>query len=315
VSVKASPKGETFPIIWDSGAIICVTPSKDDFIKYSTKTDISEVKGLGGTASRVIGQGMVSWSVHDTCGSLRHLRLKAYHIPTSKSRLICTNVLLTSYPGEHLTVEPSSMLLSGMRAQPSRLPVLAINNPTTNLPTTMAYNQDQVIKPGVMLCNTVNTVNNHNINLTSAQKELLIWHQRLGHLDFKKILHLMRTGILSHTIATWQLHTAASKIKEMPKCAAFLFGKQTVCKSPGTTSQVVKDRAGVLQADNLLPGSKVSVDHFISSVKGCLFSGDNRGDSSTNFIGGCIFVNHCSGYIHIGYQSSLSSHDTLHSKL
>ena len=83
-------------------------------------------------------------------------------------------------------------------------------------------------------------------------------HQRLGHLDFNKIKHLFRTWVLSNTAANRQLHTAASKLKGSPKCAACLFGKQTVRKAPGSTTSVIKDIAGVLRGGNLHPGQEVS---------------------------------------------------------
>ena len=125
----------------------------------------------------------------------------------------------------------------------------------------------------------------------------------------------MRTGVLSHTEATRSLHTAASKLKEVPKCAACLFGKQTVRSSPGKKSIIVRDRAGALRAGNLHPGSEISVDHFISSVRGRLFTGYNKGDITNRYVGGCIFVDHASSYIHVEMQSSLSSHETLRAKL
>jgi hypothetical protein len=57
------------------------------------------------------------------------------------------------------------------------------------------------------------------------------------------------------------------------------------------------------------------VDHFISSVRGRLFEGYNRGRIEDRYVGGCIFVDHASSYIHIEFQSSLSSHATLTAKM
>jgi hypothetical protein len=167
----------------------------------------------------------------------------------------------------------------------------------------------------VYLNEIISTVHDSNLSLSESEKDLLRWHQRLGHLSFKKIQHLMRTGVLSHTEGTRALHTAASKLRSPPKCAVCLFGKQTVWHSPGTKTSVISDISGILWAGNLFQGSEVSVDHFVSSVKGRLFSGYNRGSDRNRFIGGCIFVDHSSSYIHIEFQDSLSSHDTLRAKL
>ena len=97
--------------------------------------------------------------------------------------------------------------------------------------------------PSKSLNNVVSTVSEHNNNLSEAQKELLRWHQRLGHLDFNKVKHLLRTGVLSHTDRYHSLHTSASKVQDVPKCAACLFGKQTIRTAPGTTVKIIKDRS------------------------------------------------------------------------
>ena len=59
----------------------------------------------------------------------------------------------------------------------------------------------------------------HNLNLSEAEKELLRWHQRLGHLAFKKVQYLMRTGVLATSELTKHLHHIACKAGPI-KCAA-----------------------------------------------------------------------------------------------
>ena len=302
-------------VVWDSGASICVTPSREDFVQYQKKTDIELVKGIGGSKSKVVGQGIVKWSVHDVNGGLRTLELQAYHIPLCRTRLISTSSLLKAYQGETIKIDSSRLTLSGIKGNTNRNSVIVDYHPGTNLPTSNIYTSWKETNSTRSLCYAVTTVSEENQNLTEAQKELLRWHQRLGHLEFKKIQHLMRTGVLSHTEATRSLHTAASKLREVPKCAACLFGKQTVRSSPGKRSIIIRDRAGALRAGNLHPGSEISVDHFVSSVRGRLFTGYNKGDITNRYVGGCIFVDHASSYIHVEMQSSLSSHETLRGKL
>ena len=311
-STRASSQ---FPVVWDSGASICVTPDRNDFINYKNTPDVKTVKGVNGNSSPVVGQGMVEWSVYDANGSLRKFKLPAYHIPNCKTRLISTSSLLNTYQGEHITIDGNSLKLSGIQGDPERSQVVVFNNPLTLLPTTTAYISKDTDLPSRTLNNIVSTVSDHNDNLTEAQKELLRWHQRLGHLDFNKVKHLLRTGVLSHTDKYRSLHTAASKVQHAPKCAACLFGKQTITSAPGKVVKVIKDRAGILRSGNLLPGQEVSVDHFISSVRGRLFEGYNRGRIEDRYVGGCIFVDHASSYIHIEFQSSLSSHATLTAKM
>ena len=312
--VVINDKCHSFEIIWDSGASVCVTPDQDDFIDYTTNVDLKTVKTMGGASSVIKGQGTVLWSVHDARGMLRHLKLKAYHIPTSTTRLLSTSSLLNTYKEETITVDSKSLTLSGINGDCSRTKVTAYNHPNTRLPTTIGYKYNDVVELNPALVNIVSTVNTENHNLVESEKELLRWHYRLGHLSFKKIQHLMRTGVLSNTEAGRSLHTAASKIVHPPKCAACLFGKQTVRPTKAKTTTVVKDRAGVLKEGNILPGAEVSVDHFVSSLKGRLFSGYDKGSDDSRYVGGCIFVDHSSSYIHIEFQSSLSSHDTLRAK-
>jgi hypothetical protein len=161
-------KHTTFPLIWDTGASICVTPDKSDFIDYDPKPDIKEVKGLGGKSSKVAGQGLVLWSLHDCNGTLRHLKLKAYHIPASTTRLISTSSLLRQYTGEHLTVDGASLKLSGIDNDPLRSLVIAFNNPNTNIPTTIAYKYNAIEAPSVSLCHVTSTVHAENHNLSES---------------------------------------------------------------------------------------------------------------------------------------------------
>ena len=69
----------------------------------------------------------------------------------------------------------------------------------------------------------------------------------------------MKTGVLSNSEGTRRLHQAASRIKYAPKCAACMFAKQKVRTPPGR--KIAK-----------VTGSEISVDHFICSTKGRLFT-------------------------------------------
>ena len=117
------------------------------------------------------------------------------------------------------------------------------------------------------LINTVSTTAATNTNLGPAEKELLRWHNRLGHIGMWKVL-LMRTGVLATSEATRRLHTAASKLSNLPLCSACQFGKQRRRPEPGKTITVVRKRDGALKDQRLLPRQTVSVDHFACSTKG-----------------------------------------------
>ena len=49
------------------------------------------------------------------------------------------------------------------------------------------------------------------------------------------------------------------------------------------------------------------MDHFQSAILGCLYNSKGRTDAKDIFHGGCIFVDHASGYIQVRNQVTFSS--------
>ena len=137
-----------------------------------------------------------------------------------------------------------------------------------NLPTSLSYHYRDTIKVMDALTMVISTVDEANSNLTEPEKELICWHCHLGHIGFRKVQFLMRTGVLSQSQRNRKLHMAACKIIHPPKCAACQFGKQKQHPSPGKESSVIKDCDGVLKKDHLLPGQCMSVNHFVCNTKG-----------------------------------------------
>jgi hypothetical protein len=309
------PKEAIFPVIWDSGASISVSPSRAEFVGPYIKAPLA-AKLMGIAKGMTIeGQGHVMWSFHDTAGMLRVLKVPAYHVPRIRARLLSTSSLLQTYKGEEIVSTPYSMRLTGSPNDPTRGTVVAHVNPINNLPTTLTYNYGDTMEAAEGLSAVINVVNEANINLTSADKELLRWHHRLGHIGFKSVQFLMRTGVLSHSAETPRsLHTTASKIIHPPKCAACQYGKQTCRPVPGKTTSVVQDRQGALKQGDLLAGQRVSVDHFNCSTRGRIFTGQGKGLDQDKFVGGAIFVDHASSYLHVEFQTSLNSHETMQAK-
>jgi hypothetical protein len=62
------------------------------------------------------------------------------------------------------------------------------------------------------------------------------------------------------------------------------------------------------------PGAKVSIDQYISGLPGRLNHTRWKEDKKTQYNGGTIFVDHCSGYIHYKNQVSLRIGETLKGK-
>jgi len=70
----------------------------------------------------------------------------------------------------------------------------------------------------------------------------------------------------------------------------------------------------VIKGAHLQPGDCISIDQYISSHKGRLFSGYGKTASNLTCGGGTIFVDHASGFIHVEHQVTLSAGDTIRSK-
>ena len=52
-----------------------------------------------------------------------------------------------------------------------------------------------------------------------------------------------------------------------------------------------------LKKNDLVPGQRVSMDHFQSTGPGRLYNSKGRTDANDMFYRGCIFVDNASGYI------------------
>ena len=92
--------------------------------------------------------------------------------------------------------------------------------------------------------------------------------------------------------------------------------RQTASKArPWKTTNVVRDRKGNLKDGPLVPVQQVSVDHFLSSTKGRLFTSAGKSLDAELYTGGCLFNDHASGFIHVEFQTHLvTSHETLMAK-
>ena len=299
-----------FPIIWDSGASVCITPAKTDFISFDQDSNLASLQGFSSEAGqKVEGSGTVRWYVEDDSGKPRCLEVKAYYVPTSRVRLLSTTILLKTYKGEHVYIEEGQLTLSGIEGDSSRGRITAPTNKTSDLPVSIGRSVPKYNS----VINAYSVVANENFNLTAAEKELLRWHQRLGHIAFRKVQHLMRSGVLAHSESTKRLHRIACRSSPV-KCAACQYAKQRARPAPGVTSKIIKDRQGVLSKNQLLPGQEVCVDHFVCSSKGRLFTSRGASRDSDMYKGGAIFVDQATGYIHVEHQTTLTTHATLRAK-
>jgi hypothetical protein len=70
----------------------------------------------------------------------------------------------------------------------------------------------------------------------------------------------------------------------------------------------------MLKEGDLFPGQTISVDHFVCHNRGRLFTSRGKTSEDSMYSGGCMFVNHASGYLHVEFQTQLNTHKTLEAK-
>ena len=70
--MAAMENDDTFSVIWDSGASMCITGDNQDFIGKIKPLTNAVVKGII-SGLKIEGMGHVRWSVLDTKGKLQHL--------------------------------------------------------------------------------------------------------------------------------------------------------------------------------------------------------------------------------------------------
>ena len=240
------------------------------------------LKGITQGAA-IAGVGMVHWQV-EVNGRVVDLKLRALHVPESTDRLLCPQQLQQSLKlKKHSEISETSVVIHFDEGDcdcpynSSNLPVITLSTPNATKEQLAALNA----------CVTKEV----NQNLTPPQKELLKWHYRLGHLGLQRVQALLRSGALgSHPL----IKVAGSC--ERPMCSSCEYGKAKRRPTRSKTTKEVTEKA--LSKETLIPGQKVSMDHFIVTTPGRLW--ETRGSEALDrrYKGGVIFIDHASGYIY-----------------
>lgn len=304
--------GEMFSFIWDTGASYTVTPHLEDFIDGVTALDTPiALDGLA-TGLTISGKGHINWMVPALDGSLKSIMVEAYYTPGARARLLSPQSYLQQCDRKGWTKPLGAFSDRELSLTwPDGSSILVPYSETNNLPVSLAYNGSTVQRRNAELHLCVTDMANQN--LSEAQKELLRWHFRLGHINFASIQLILRSGALATSEGAKALHRAASKC-ELPKCASCQFGKMKRRPTESTASTPVVSSEGALKKSDLLPGQHVSVDHFICHTRGRLYHSKGKTKKESMYSGGCLFVDHSSGLVHVEHQVAMTSHETLKSK-
>ena len=177
---------------------------------------------------------------------------------------------------------------------------LDFHTPSVGLVVNQVYN----LLKSTDIEKTLTILQDVNHNLSKQSKELLLWHQRLGHAGFAWVQTLMckpkdaEPG--EHPVIPTR--TTGVHHHDPPKCAACQLAKQHK-RSPGSQRiQAKPEREMAIRRDNLSPGACISVDQFTSYAPGRLTSGRQRGHLKYN--GGTIFTDHSSSYMFLHNQTT-----------
>ena len=288
------------PVIFDTGASLAITFDKSDFDTPLSTT--KEPRYLGGMANglRIEGHGDLTWKFTASDGSELRIRTTAYYVPSAKARLLSPQRLFNKTKGVRGFFRGDG---ETFKLALNDLPSLEVPYDThSHLPIALA-----TVGDGYSPQINIAVLSDENQNLTGPQKLLLEWHSRFGHLNMARIQSLFR-----HAPFVTDKFIAAAK-SDPPKCMTCEIAKARRRPTHSSNTKPVPERDGALKSNHLSPGAAVSVDHFESRLKGR--TNDSYGKlTSDQYVGGCIFVDHASGYMHVEHQLGFSAVETIRAK-
>ena len=304
-------EGDSFQLILDTGCTKTGTGYVEDFLPDTLQDLPTPVRMDGIAGGLTIKQvGMVRYEVLDNKSEVQVIETEAFYLPDLKCRLFSPQAYFEEQfkngadPHEQAELRVRHHSTTMVWANGATLTVNYDQN--TFLPRIRAYKNAVQTASALALLGEVDAETNQN--LTSAQKRLLRWHFRLGHLGFQTIQWLGRQkmlGLLGEKMAAATL--------QAPKCAACQFGKQG--KTPTPSKHVDQDDVGALSKNKLEPGQLVFMDQYESRVPGRAFTSKGLATSSLTYKGGTLFYDAASGYIVVSHQASSTAAETIESKL
>ena len=260
-ALKAMPKEgqKTVELTFDTGATRTSVGIRSDFVEFAEAQVSQKLDGIAAGLS-IKGQGIVEYHMSSDEGIDFVLRLKAFYVPDlNNTRLVSPQGIRTaeghrgSFVAHCNDEDPNSFAellirhdkTGWQKSTPVHVTTVQYN-PRNNLPThTGTFKETEEFHGEALeaaLCVTEET----NTNLTGAQKELLRWHFRLGHVGFQHIQWLVRSGKLLVT------NPKAVANCDLPKCASCEFGKATRRATKTLKQKAVPEKESELKKGDLL---------------------------------------------------------------
>ena len=351
-SVYLTKAEDSMPIVIDTGASRSISPHRSDFIEFRPHhMDIGTINA----SSKVEGAGIVRWKVTDQNGLTSVIETAAYYIPSASIRLYSPQYHFRKHCGGSLTMDNVGLHLSLPTNQAKNptlsFPFNAVNNLPMMLPshhphfTSAMYSSCQsgdkihaaVNKLSPILkdipvvehfdfLTTRDTMEqlflngDQRANLSSAQLELRLLHNKMGHVHMKRIQKLVHhekpldsRGSEGELIppVVFRSRFAKTKTCSMPLCRSCALSKMTKQKTNTQhhTNDPAKEMA--LQREHLSPGACISWDQYVVPHRGRLYTSAGRERESFQFGGGNLAVDHASKRVFIHHQTSLDASHTL----
>ena len=306
-------------VIVDSGASVCISPHRSEFVTYNESR--MKIKDLS-SSNQVAGEGIVRWNLEDSVGNPVEIEVMGYHIPSAEVRLLSPQVLLKTIGGQ-ATLDGSEMKFNLQNGHE----FIARLCPRSNLPLIPLAQRDTKNFWNEAFGYTAGNINElrsilskENMNLSSSQKELLLWHQRLTHTSMEWVQMLMRDrkwlpehngGNSLHVGPFIKTKNRAPTCDTIGlKCTACLCAKAS-CRSPSNMASRPSRQEKILKRGDVTPGAGVSADHYFSPVQGRLLH--TYGRERNGYTCGSLFVDHASGKIFNFPQFSTTVSETIKS--
>jgi hypothetical protein len=338
-----STQEESVPVVIDSGASNGLSPFRSDFVQF-VECDGS-ITGIG-AQSAIKGFGKVRWKIVDQEGEVQVIESEAYYVPSSQIRLYSPQRDFQREKSGSLTLtwDKCALHLPGAKKamhfpyhSTSHLPLMIslphdkdskralvveedLSLPSmyqaadfSPSPMTAPVEPPDVSRP--MINNAI--LDEQNINLSRAQRELLGWHYKLGHVSMYSIQRFMHplkpldNANLETEYATPCLITTRNQRThscQPPKCAACILAKMERCPTSTQVTPGSKNKHS-LKGDDLAPGDCISMDQYVVTQKGRSLTKSSNDHEKYN--GGTIYVDHSSGFLYNHNQISLRSGETL----
>ena len=293
-------------VIFDTGASLGIKHCKDNFDGPLTIPERDFRLGVIAQGLRIEGMGPVTWTFRNSDGSEVSIRSNCYYVPAAQVCLISPQRLFNQARGvggtfagnenEFTLPFDNSPKLTIEYDEQNHLP---IGYATTGTPPPLTVNPQANL---VLL-------NKGYQNPTAGQKLLLQCHYRFGHLNLPRVQSILR-------YFPFDILKFASSGKcdiTTLRCDICQFAKSHRHPTHRSRTTVNSERDGSLTAEHLGPGACVSVDHFESRVLGRTLDSYGKA-SSSQYKGGCIFVDHGSGNLHVEHQLGFSAIETIRAK-